>query len=132
MNVAWQQQKLVQFCKEKKIHVSAYSPLGANGAFWGSLAVMESPILKQVAASTNKTIAQVALRWVVEQGVSVIVKSFSKERMEENLRVFDWQLGVEDVSKIHSIPQARACKGDGFIFQEGQYKSLEELWDGEM
>lgn len=54
MNVAWQQQK-------KKIHVSAYSPLGANGAFWGSLAVMESPILKQVVASTNKTIAQVGV-----------------------------------------------------------------------
>lgn len=61
MNVAWQQQKMVQFCKEKKIHVSAYSPLGANGAFWGSLAVMESPILKHVAASTNKTIAQVGV-----------------------------------------------------------------------
>lgn len=52
-----------------------------------------------------------ALRWVVEQGVSVIVKSFSKERMKENPQVFDWQLGVEDVSKIHSVPQARGCKG---------------------
>ncbi|KAF5730270.1 hypothetical protein HS088_TW20G00643 [Tripterygium wilfordii] len=59
MNVAWQQQKLLRFCKENGIHLSAWSPLSANGGPWGSLAVMESPILKEIAAAKHKTVAQV-------------------------------------------------------------------------
>ena len=59
MNAAWQQKKLLEFCKEKGIHVSAWSPLGANGASWGSLAVMESPILEEIAAAKVKSVAQV-------------------------------------------------------------------------
>jgi len=59
MNAAWQQENLRKFCKEKGIHVSAWSPLGANGAVWGSLAVMDSPILKDIAIKTGKTVAQV-------------------------------------------------------------------------
>lgn len=60
MNAAWTQENLRNFCKEKGIHVSAWSPLGANGAVWGSLAVMESPILKEIATSLGKSVAQVS------------------------------------------------------------------------
>ncbi|CAI9757312.1 unnamed protein product [Fraxinus pennsylvanica] len=132
MNVAWQQQKLLQFCKEKNILVCAWSPLGANGAVWGTHRVMQSPILKEIAATKNRSVAQVALRWIYEQGVSPIVKSFNKERMKENLQIFDWKLTEEEVSRIQEIPQARGFTGDRFVFPEGQYKSVEELWDGEI
>lgn len=46
---AWQQDKLRHFCKEKGIQVCAWSPLGASGAPWGTHAVMESPILRDIA-----------------------------------------------------------------------------------
>ncbi|KAK4785061.1 hypothetical protein SAY86_001750 [Trapa natans] len=49
MHVAWKQDKLRGFCKEKGIHVSAWSPLASNGSAWGSMAVMASPILKEIA-----------------------------------------------------------------------------------
>lgn len=52
--------------------------------------------------------------------------------MRENLQIFDWELGDEEVRKIQKIPQAKGFTGDHFIFPEGQYKSLEELWDGEI
>ncbi|KAG8378670.1 hypothetical protein BUALT_Bualt07G0009400 [Buddleja alternifolia] len=132
MNVAWRQVNMLEFCKEKNIHVCGWSPLGANGGILGSLAVMESPILKEIAAAKNKSIAQVALRWIHEQGASPIVKSFSKERMKENLEIFDWELTEEDVCKIQTIPQAKGFKGQIFIFPDGQYKSLQEFWDGEI
>ncbi|KAK9277910.1 hypothetical protein L1049_027467 [Liquidambar formosana] len=132
MNPAWQQGKLREFCKEKGIHVCAWSPLGANGAFWGSLAVTESPILKDIAAAKGKSLAQVALRWIYEQGVSFIVKSFNKERMKENLQIFDWELSEDELAKIKQIPQRRGFSGEGCISQEGPYKSLEELWDGDV
>lgn len=59
MNPSWQQEKLREFCKQKGIHVSAWSPLGAYKVFWGSGAVMENKILHDIATAKGKTIAQV-------------------------------------------------------------------------
>ncbi|XP_059647621.1 methylecgonone reductase-like [Cornus florida] len=129
MNVAWQQQKLREFCRSRGIHVSAWSPLGANGAIWGSLAVMESPVLKNIAAANGKNVAQVALRWIYEQGVIVIVKSFNHERMKENLQIFDWKLTQNDVFQIQQIPQRRGFSGEVFVHSEGPYKTLDDFWD---
>lgn len=58
----------------------------------------------------------------------MIVKSFNRERMRENLQVFDWKLRDEDGEKIKDIPQNRVVKGVEFV----GYKSVEELWDGEI
>ncbi|CAI9113248.1 OLC1v1013821C1 [Oldenlandia corymbosa var. corymbosa] len=133
MNVGWQQRKLMPFCKEKGIQVCAYSPLGAYGkSIYGSNAVMENEILKDIAASKSKTISQVALRWIYEQGVTPIVKSFNAERMKQNLQIFDWQLSKEENDQILQIPQLRVANGDIFIIKNGPIKSIEELWDGDI
>ncbi|MED6108950.1 hypothetical protein PIB30_029049 [Stylosanthes scabra] len=129
MNAAWRQDKLREFCKEKGIYVAAWSPLGANGALWGSLAVMESPILKDIATNTGNTIAQVALRWIIEQGAIPIVRSFNKERMKQNLKIFDWKLSESDLEKIKEIPQFRAFGGERFVADHGPYKTIDQLWD---
>ncbi|XP_042490010.1 protein REDOX 2-like [Macadamia integrifolia] len=129
LNAPWQQKKLRDFCNEKGIHVSAWSPLGANGAPWGSTMVMESPILKDIAMAKGKSIAQISLRWIYEQGVSPIVKSFNKERMKENLQILDWELTQEELDKISQIPQKKGLTAEMYISPNGPYKSLEELWD---
>ncbi|XP_048139364.1 methylecgonone reductase-like [Rhodamnia argentea] len=132
MNAAWQQEKLRGYCREKGIQVSAWSPLRATGAAWGSLAVMESPVLKEVALISSASILQIALRWIYEQGACVIVKSFEKERMKENLQILEWGLSEEDSENIElQIPQKRGCASDMSIFEEGPYRSLDELWDGD-
>ncbi|KAG9457655.1 hypothetical protein H6P81_002163 [Aristolochia fimbriata] len=132
MNTGWQQKKLVEFCKEKGILVSAWSPLGANGARWGSLNVVGSPVLKEIAEARGKSVAQVALRWLHEQGVSVIVKSFNKKRMEENLQIWDWELTEEELKKIEESPQSRGYSGKFFVSPLGPFKTTQELWDGEV
>ena len=75
---------------------------------------------------------QIALRWIYEQGVCVIVKSFNKERMKQNLEIFDWELSQEESDKISQIPQRRGFEGELFVSKNGPYKSVEELWDGEI
>lgn len=75
---------------------------------------------------------EVCLRWVYQQGVSVVVKSFNKERMKENLQIFDWELSEEDLQKIDQLPQRRGHLAHFFVGEEGPYKSLSELWDGEL
>jgi diketogulonate reductase-like aldo/keto reductase len=75
---------------------------------------------------------KVCLRWAYEQGVSFVVKSFNKTRIEENLDIFEWKLSPEELQKINQIPQQRGFPALEFIADNGPYKSVTELWDGEI
>ncbi|XP_019164725.1 PREDICTED: methylecgonone reductase-like [Ipomoea nil] len=132
MSVAWQQPKLLEFCREKGVQVSAWSPLGANDAPWGNPGLLEIPQLKDIAIAKHKTTAQIALRWIYEEGACPIVKSFNKERMKQNLQIFNWELGEEEIGKIQQIPQRRGFRAHIFVHPNGPYKSVEELWDGDI
>ncbi|CAJ1952187.1 unnamed protein product [Sphenostylis stenocarpa] len=114
------------------IHVSAWSALGAYKIFWGSGAVMENPILQDIAKAKGKSIAQVALRWAYQQGSSAMAKSTNKERMKQNLDIFDFELSEEDLERISQVPQRRQYTGDMWLSENGPYKTLEELWDGKV
>ncbi|KAG2681444.1 hypothetical protein I3760_11G145000 [Carya illinoinensis] len=132
MNPYWQQKQLRDFCEKKGIHITAYSPLGAKGTIWGTNLIMECEVLKEIANAEGRTIAQISLRWVYEQGVSAVVKSFNKERMRENLDIFDWNLSADELQKISRIPQRKGFSGSVFVSDEGPYKSISDFWDGEI
>ncbi|XP_050236254.1 non-functional NADPH-dependent codeinone reductase 2-like [Mercurialis annua] len=132
INPVWRQNKLMEFCKDKGIILEAYAPLGAKGTIWGSNRVLENDVLNEIAMAKGKTVAQICLRWAHEQGVCVLVKSFSKERMKQNLDIFDWELSEEESRKISEIPQIRICRGENFISNKGPFTTAEELWDGEI
>ncbi|PON79248.1 Aldo/keto reductase [Parasponia andersonii] len=133
MNPVWQQKKLTEFCKEKGILITAYSPLGGNrDGFWLTNRVIDCEVLKEIANARGKTIAQICLRWLYEQGVSFVVKSFDKERMKQNMDIFEWNLSPDELEKIDQIPQQRGNPATSFISNEGPYKSVQELWDGEI
>ncbi|PWA89084.1 NADPH-dependent codeinone reductase 1-4 [Artemisia annua] len=107
MNPLWQQKRLNEFCKKNDILLTGYSPLGASGTQWGHNRVMESDVLQDIAKSKGKTVAQIALRWIYEQGVIFVVKSLNKERMQQNLEIFDWSLTEDELNKISKIPQQK-------------------------
>ncbi|RZC84747.1 hypothetical protein C5167_047531 [Papaver somniferum] len=131
MSPAFQQKKLREYCNANNILVSAISVLGSNGTPWGSNAVLGSEVLKKIAMAKGKSVAQVSMRWVYEQGASLVVKSFSEERLRENLNIFDWELTKEDHEKIGEIPQCRILSAYFLVSPNGPFKSQEELWDDE-
>ncbi|KAJ9187590.1 hypothetical protein P3X46_003028 [Hevea brasiliensis] len=130
INPLWQQKKQMEFCKANGIALIAYAPLG--GTIRGSNRVMENEVLKEIANAKGKSVAQICLRWAYEQGVCILVKSFHKERMKENLDIFNWTLSEEENKKISEIPQSRGSSGEDYISDKGPFKTLEELWDGEI
>ncbi|MCO5600536.1 hypothetical protein L7F22_054649 [Adiantum nelumboides] len=133
MHPAWQQKQLRDTCKGANIHVSAWSPLGAPSQLWGSPAILDEPILKEIATKHGKTPAQVALRWGLDNGVSVLPKSFNKTRMTENYQVLDLHLTDEDHGAISKIKQKKIVDGSFYCHPEfGDYRSVEDLWDGEI
>ncbi|KAL7241882.1 hypothetical protein ACSBR1_014456 [Camellia fascicularis] len=132
LNPYWQQKKLRDYCKANGVTVAAFSPLGAAGTTWGSSRVMESEVLNEIARAKGKSVAQVCLRWEYEQDIAIVVKSYNKERMKQNLEIFDWALSEEESKKISEIPQSRRVTGEEFTSATGPYKTPEELWDGEL
>ncbi|KAI4313610.1 hypothetical protein L6164_026573 [Bauhinia variegata] len=132
MNPLWHQKKLRQYCGDKGIHVTAHSPLGAKGTPWGQSWVMDCEELKDIADAKGKSVAQVCMRWLYEQGVSVVVKSSNKERMKENLDIFGWELSLQDLEKISQLPQRKGFLGEAFISDDGPFKTLEDIWDDDI
>ncbi|KAH7386439.1 NADP-dependent oxidoreductase domain-containing protein [Cadophora sp. MPI-SDFR-AT-0126] len=76
------QQEIVNFCKEKNIHITAYSPLGSSG----SPMMKEKPIL-EVAEKRGVTPASVLLSYHVARGSSVLAKSVNPERIKANMDI---------------------------------------------
>ncbi|THG21363.1 hypothetical protein TEA_027619 [Camellia sinensis var. sinensis] len=103
LNPYWQQKKLRDYCKANGVTVAAFSPLGAPGNMWGSSRVMESEVLNEIAKAKGKSVAQVCLRWEYEQGIAIVIKSYNKERMKQNLEIFDGALSEEESKKISEI-----------------------------
>ncbi|KAF8689316.1 hypothetical protein HU200_042113 [Digitaria exilis] len=125
------QNKLREYCRAKGIQLCAYSVLGGKGTPWANDSVMNSPVLKDISKERGKTVAQVCIRWVYEQGDVVIVKSFNERRMQENLEIFDWELTDLDRHKISELPESRGnC--DFLVHESGPYKTVDEFWDGEI
>lgn len=88
----------LQLMKELGVQPQAWAPFaeGLKGMF-------EEPVLKEIAGKYGKTPAQVILRWDVQQGVIVIPKSVHRERMKENLGIWDFSLDAEDMEKIKAF-----------------------------
>jgi len=82
--------------------------LGVQPQAWAPFAeglhgMFDEPVLVEIARKHGKTPAQIILRWNVEQGVIVIPKSVHKNRMEENLAIWDFALDADDASQITAL-----------------------------
>ena len=76
----------------------AWAPFGE-----GRGGLFENPVLAEIGKAHGKTTAQVMLRWNLQRGVVVIPKSVHRERMEENLDVFDFELSDDEMAKIAAL-----------------------------
>ena len=85
---------------ESTYHIApeAWAPFGE-----GRGGLFENPVLAEIGKAHGKTTAQVMLRWNLQRGVVVIPKSVHRERMEENLDVFDFELSDDEMAKIAAL-----------------------------
>ena len=90
------QSELVEYCKNRGMLLEAYSPLGT-----GKIFSVEQ--MKALAQKYNRSIAQICIRWSLQNGWLPLPKSVSAERIKENLDVFDFELTKEDVLMIAGL-----------------------------
>nr|CAB3461278.1 unnamed protein product [Digitaria exilis] len=110
----WQQDKLRKLCQSKGVHLSAFSPLGSPGTpGLNGPSVLNNPIVLSIAEKLQKTPAQVALRWGIQMGHSVLPKSANEARIKENIDIFDWSIPEDLMAKFSEIKQA--CLNVAFL-----------------
>lgn len=90
------QPELVEYCKKQNIVVESWSPLARGKVF-------ENETLKKIAKNHNKSVAKVCLRWIIQHNVVVIPKSTTKERIKDNINLFDFELSVEEMKQIDNL-----------------------------
>ena len=99
------------------VQVEAWAPFaeGKNNIF-------TNPQLKEIGDKYNKSIGQVILRWLVQRGIVPLAKTVRKERMLENINIFDFELSAEDMIKIESIDRKESS-----FFNHQEASSVERL-----
>lgn len=93
-----QQIETQKFLQDNKVQIESWGPFaeGKNNLF-------SNELLKTIGNKYHKSVAQVVLRWLTQRGVVVIPKSVRKERIEENLNVFDFELTAEEMQTIQVL-----------------------------
>jgi diketogulonate reductase-like aldo/keto reductase len=101
-----QQMRMHRLLTEHGTWHESWSPLacGQNGFF-------HDPVLMRIAETHGKSIAQIGLRWLLQQGVDVIPKTTHRERMQENLDIFDFELTTEEMLDIKTLDTGRSQFG---------------------
>ena len=103
------QSKVLDYCRKKGLIFTAYCPLGRGRLF-------TDPVISEIARSKGKTIAQVALRWLMQQGnIAAIPRSSNPKHMAESLDVFNFSLTDDEMKKIFALkrPDGRIANPKG-------------------
>jgi len=99
----WDQRELLDYCRIHDVLLTAYSPLARGG-------VLDDPALVTIGNRHGKSPAQVALRWLVQQaGVAAIPKASSREHLEANMAIFDFELTDEEMDWIHNPSKGKTA-----------------------
>jgi diketogulonate reductase-like aldo/keto reductase len=103
-------QRLLDACRENRITLEAYSPLGSGRH-------LASETATRIAQRLGRTPAQVLLRWCIERDVPLIAKSTHRERIAENAQIFDFTLSGEDMGELDALDRTG-----------GTQRALERKW----
>ena len=96
-----QQTGIEPLLAETETKMMAWGPLGGQGVD----GIVKSKLLAEIGSKYGKSAAQVALRWLTQRGIVAIPKSSHKERMAQNLDIFDFKLTTEDMAQIATMNQ---------------------------
>lgn len=99
LHPSFNQKRLVEYCQQKNIMVTAYSPLGRGES-------LSLPQVTEIAQSHQATPSQVILAWIRQQGIIAIPKSTNPKHIEDNFRSLDLELSAGEMRVMDNIPQA--------------------------
>ncbi|KAK7862403.1 hypothetical protein R5R35_008093 [Gryllus longicercus] len=142
LHIYCQQKNLVSFCEGLGITVCAYAPLGSpnlasfvkmigdNPELIPTFSPLTEPIVIEIAKQHNKAPAQVLLRHIIQRRIVVIPKSTNPTRIQDNFKIFDFQLTTEEMEKISSLDKGHEGRLFGAGMLHGIHTHPEYPYDG--
>lgn len=118
VNPWYQQNSEVEFNQSEDVRVEAWAPFAE-----GKHDIFTNETIKEIADKYNKSNGQVILRWLLQRGIVVIPKSVHKNRMEENINVFDFKLTDDDMNIMNSLD-----KGESQFFDHRDPVTIEQIF----
>lgn len=106
LHILYQNKENRKLYIKDNIQIMSWSPFGE-----GKENIFENPILINIAKNYKKTVAQVILRFLIQNNIIVIPKSSHKNRIKENINIFDFKLSYEDMSVIESMDKNKSLFG---------------------
>lgn len=127
------QEKLLRFCAEQGIAVTAFSPLGALSYLQLGMArndesVLDESVVRQAAKRTGRTPAQVVLRWGVQRGTAIVPKTSNTSRLKENLQSLDFELTAAEINSISALDRNRRFNDPG-QFCESAFRTFCPIYE---
>ena len=127
------QSRLVRLAQQYGLTVTAFSPLGASSYFELDMAeqqesVLDAEVVNRIAVAHQRTPAQVVLRWALQRGTGVVVKSVNPDRMRENLALDDFELADNEMDAISALNINRRFNDPG-DFCEGAFGTFHPIYD---
>ena len=105
-HVLFQQRKMLEYMKPYSTVLEAWSPLAE-----GRSGIVRSPVLRRIGEKYGKSSAQIALKFLIQNGIIIIPKTTHKERMQENISLFDFTLSDDDIREIRLLDTGRNVTG---------------------
>jgi 2,5-diketo-D-gluconate reductase A len=99
------QKTLIDTAREMGSSITAWSPLAQGD-------IVKEAMIEEIAKAHGKSTGQVALRWIVQQGVIAIPKTSKESRAAENLDIFDFELTDDEMARIHGLARPDGRMGD--------------------
>lgn len=127
------QEKLLRFCQQEGIAVTAFSPLGAGSYLPLGMAkegesVLAQPVVNEIAAAHGKTPAQIVLRWGLQRGTAIVPKTARRERLAENLSLFHFQLSDDEMRELAGLNRNRRFNDPG-VFCEAAFGTFCPIYE---
>ena len=109
------QKDTVEYCQRNNILIEAWSPLGSGK-------MLSNPMLTAMAEKYRKSVAQLCIKWCLQNGVLPLPKSVTPSRIAENLEVFDFAIAEEDTREINQMRffVVQVCTLTRFPFRNNQ------------
>ncbi len=111
------QKKLLDYCRTKGIPLTAYRPLGNPGSPYNTNPnkknILEDKLVTKLATKYKKTTGQILIKFQAQRGVVVIPKSVKRDRIIENIQIFDFELTADEITALEKLDwNYRTCPGD--------------------
>ena len=118
VNPWYQQKSEVDFAQSDDIQVEAWAPFAE-----GKHEILTNKVIAEIANKYGKSNGQVILRWLLQRGIVVIPKSVHKNRMAENINVFDFELKSDEINALNNLD-----KGESQFFDHRDPRVIEQIF----